>query len=88
LQALSGKKRERLAEEASRAPGLPAGDAPLSRRVTATSTTCAVVVSFSRSRRSCERQGLLVEPLASAVVQRDLEAQRRERSYPFVAFLD
>jgi len=72
-QALSGKKRERLAE-ASRAPGLPAGDAPLSRRVTAKSTTCEV--SFSRSRRRCERQGLLVEPLASAVVQRDLEAQR------------
>jgi len=67
-----------LAEEASRAPGLPAGDAALSRRVTAKSTTCAVVVSFSRNRRRCERQGLLVEPLASAVVQRDLEAQRRE----------
>jgi len=67
-----------LAEEASRAPSLPAGDAPLSWRVTAKSTTCAVVVSFSRNRRRRERQGLLVEPLASTVAQRDLEAQRRE----------
>jgi hypothetical protein len=44
----------------------------------AKSTTCAVVVSFGRNRCRFERQGLLVEPLASAVVQRDLEAQRRE----------
>ncbi len=57
---------------------LPAGDAPLSRRVKAKSTRWAVVVSFSRSRRRYERQGLLVEPLALADVQRDLEAQRRE----------
>ena len=120
-KALSEKKRERLAEKASRAPDLvvvrplnsewkchrcggsgdllmmenpgpaclgcvgldeleflPAGDAPLSRRVKAKSTRWAVVVSFSRSRRRYERQGLLVEPLALADVQRDLEAQRRE----------
>lgn len=120
-KALSEKKRERLAEKASRAPDLvvirplnrewmchrcggggdllmmensgpaclgcvgldgleffPAGDALLSRRVKAKSTTYAVVVSFSRSRRRYERQGLLVEPLALADVQRDLEAQRRE----------
>jgi hypothetical protein len=35
-------------------------------------------VRFSRSRRRYERQGLLVEPLVLADVQRDLEAQRRE----------
>jgi hypothetical protein len=33
---------------------LLAGAAPLSRRVTAKSTTCAVIVSFSRSCRRCE----------------------------------
>ena len=120
-KALSEKKRERLAEKASRAPDLvvirpldrewkchrcggsgdllmmenpgpaclgcvgldeleflPAGDALLSRRVKVKSTTWAVVVSFSRSRRRYERQGLLVEPLALADVQRDLEAQRRK----------
>jgi hypothetical protein len=120
-KALSEKKRERLAEKASRAPDLvviqplnrewkchrcggsgdllmmenpgpaclgcvglddleflPAGDALLSRRVKAKSTRCAVVVRFSRSRRRYERQGLLVEPLVLADVQRDLEAQRRE----------
>jgi hypothetical protein len=119
-QALSEKKRERLAEKASRAPELvvvqplnhewtchrcgttggllmmedagpaclgcaglgdleflPAGDALLSRRVKAKSSKCAVVVRFSRTRRRYERQGLLVEPLALAVVQRDLEAQGR-----------
>ena len=118
---LSEKKRERLAEKASRAPDLvvvqplkgewtchrcggtgdllmmenpgpaclrcvglndlefvPAGDALLSRRVKAKSTRWAVVVRFSRSRRRYERQGLLVEPLALADVQRDLEARRRE----------
>src|SRR5260370_36420320 len=57
---------------------LPAGDALLSRRVKAKSTRCAVVVRFSRSRRRYERQGLLVEPLALADVQRDLKARRRE----------
>ncbi|SRR5713226_4561409 len=120
-QELSEKKRERLAEKASRAPDLvvvqplksewtchrcgstgdllmmensgpaclccvglddleflPAGDALLSRRVKAKSTRYAVVVRFSRSRRRYERQGLLVEPLALAEVQRDLEARRRE----------
>ncbi len=118
---LSEKKRERVAEKASRAPDLvvvqplksewtchrcggtgdllmmenpgpaclrcvglndlefvPAGDALLSRRVKAKSTRWAVVVRFSRSRRRYERQGLLVEPLALADVQRDLEARRRE----------
>jgi len=38
---------------------LPAGDALLSRRVKAKSTTCAVVVNFSRSRRRYERQGTM-----------------------------
>lgn len=118
-QQLSEKKRERLAEKASRAPELvvvqplksewtchrcggtgdllmmedsgpaclscvgladleflPSGDALLSRRVKAKSSKCAVVVRFSRSRRRYERQGLLVEPLALADVQRDLQAQR------------
>jgi hypothetical protein len=120
-QELSEKKRERLAEKASRAPDLvvvqplnrewtchrcgstgdllmmenpgpaclgcvglgnleflPAGDALLSRRVKAKSTRCAVVVRFSRSRRRYERQGLLVEPLALADVQRELEQRRCE----------
>jgi hypothetical protein len=120
-QELSEKKRERLAEKASRAPDLvviqplksewtchrcggtggllmmenpgpacltcvglddleflPAGDALLSRRAKAKSTRWAVVVRFSRSRRRYERQGLLVEPLALADVQRELEARRRE----------
>src|SRR5205807_10490728 len=118
----SEKKRERLAERASRAPELvviqplhdnwkchrcggtgdllimenpgpaclrcaglddlqflPAGDALLSRRVKAKSTRCAVVVRFSRSRRRYERQGLLVEPLALADVQRELEQRRCEQ---------
>jgi hypothetical protein len=57
---------------------VPAGDALLSRRVKANSTRCAVVVSFSRSRRRYERQGLLVEPQALADVQRDLVARRRQ----------
>jgi hypothetical protein len=57
---------------------LPAGDALLSRRVKVKSTRWAVVVRFSRSRRRYERQGLLVEPLALADVQRDLEARRGE----------
>lgn len=57
---------------------LPAGDALLSRRVKAKSTKCAVVVRFSRTRRRYERQGLLVEPVALADAQRDLEVRRRE----------
>ncbi len=57
---------------------LPAGDALLSRRVKAKSTRCAVVVRFSRSRRRYERQGPLVEPLALADAQRELEVQREE----------
>jgi hypothetical protein len=120
-QEFSEKKRERLAEKASRAPDLvvveplnrewtchrcggtgdllmmensgpaclrcvglddleflPSGDALLTRRVKANSTRCAVVVRFSRSRRRYERQGLLVEPLALAGVQRELEARRRD----------
>jgi hypothetical protein len=56
----------------------PAGDALLTRRVKAKSTRYAVVVHFSRSRRRYERQGLLVEPLATANARRDLETRRRE----------
>lgn len=116
--SLSEKKRERLAEKASRAPELvvvlplnrewkchrcggagdflmmedagpaclkclglgdleylPAGDALLTRRAKAKSARYAVVVRFSRSRGRYERQGLLVEPPALAVAQRDIEAQ-------------
>jgi hypothetical protein len=54
---------------------LPAGDALLSRREKRKAQG-AVVVRFSRSRRRYEREGLLVEPLASADVQHSLEAQR------------
>ncbi len=57
---------------------LPAGDAQLSRRAKAKSKKRAVVVRFSRSRRRYERQGLLVEPLALADTQHELEAQRVE----------
>jgi sarcosine oxidase delta subunit len=57
---------------------LAAGDALRTRRAKAKSAKSAVVVRFSRSRGSYERQGLLVEPRALADVERDLEAQRRE----------
>ena len=52
---------------------LPAGNAPLTRRVKANSARSAVVVRFSRSRRRYERQGLLVEPEAVTAAQRSLE---------------
>src|SRR5216684_3142528 len=78
---LSERKRERLAEKASRAPELvviqPAGDALLTRRVKAKRARHAVVVRFSRSRRRYERQGLLVEPEALRDAERDLIEQRR-----------
>jgi hypothetical protein len=56
---------------------LAAGDALLTRRAKAKSAQYAVVVRFCRSRRRCERQGLLVEPQAVIETQRDLEALRR-----------
>jgi hypothetical protein len=59
---------------------LPSGDALLSRRVKAKSERCAVVVRFSRARRRYERQGLLVDPLVLADVQREIEAARRVKS--------
>ena len=52
---------------------LPAGNAPLTRRVKANSARSAVLVRFSRSRRRYERQGLLVEPEAVTAAQRSLE---------------
>jgi hypothetical protein len=51
---------------------LPAGDALLTRRVKAKSAKHAVVVRFSKSRGRYERQGLLVEPKALTVAQREL----------------
>ena len=118
---LSERKRERLAEKASRAPELvviqplhtdwtchrcggsgdllimedpgpacrrcaglddleflPAGDALLTRRVTAKSARRAVVVRFSKTRRRYERQGLLVEPQALREAQRELEGEGRK----------
>jgi hypothetical protein len=51
---------------------LPAGDASLTRRVKAKSARSAVVVSFSRSRRRYERQGLLVEAKAVKEAQTEL----------------
>ncbi|HJU20353.1 MAG TPA: hypothetical protein VJ770_28190 [Stellaceae bacterium] len=115
---LSEKKREHLAEKASRAPELiviqplndawtchrcggtgdllvmenpgpaclrcvglddleflPAGDALLTRRAKAKSTRHALVMRFSRNRRRYERQGLLVEPQASAEARREFAAQ-------------
>jgi len=132
---LSERKRERLAEKASRAPELvvirplnrewtchkcggsgdllimenpgpaclrcaglgdleflPAGDAPLTRRVKANSARFAVVVRFSRSRRRYERQGLLVEPQALKQALRELNrptegvvvVEDNEPKYPFI----
>ena len=118
---LSERKRERLAEKASRAPELvviqplhtdwtchrcggsgdllimespgpacrrcaglddleflSAGDALLTRRVTAKSARRAVVVRFSKTRRRYERQGLLVEPQALREAQRELEGEGRK----------
>lgn len=118
--ALSEKKRERLAEKASKEPELvvvqplnsdwtchrcggtggllimenpgpaclgcmgladleflSAGDALLTRRVKAKSAKYAVVVRFSRTRKRYERQGLLVDPLALAEVQRTLGPRAR-----------
>jgi hypothetical protein len=57
---------------------LSAGDALLTRRAKAKSPRRAVVVRFSRSRRRYERQGLLVEPMALAEAQRELDQQKRE----------
>jgi hypothetical protein len=51
---------------------LGAGDALLTRRVRAKSARHAVVVSFCRTRRRYERQGLLVEPQALADARREL----------------
>lgn len=121
-KVLSEKKRERLAEKASKPPELvvilplnsdwtchrcgnsgggmlimekpgpaclrctslddleflPAGDALLTRRVKAKSARSAVVVRFSRRRKRYERQGLLVDPVALAEVQRTLPERARD----------
>jgi hypothetical protein len=64
---------------------LPAGDAALSRRARKASTLSAVVVKFSRSRKRYERQGILVEPEALELAERqclddeDARQRRRER---------
>jgi hypothetical protein len=66
-------------------PGLPAGDAALSRRARTASRLAAVVVRFSRSRRRYERQGILVEEAAlrqaeaQCLADEDARARRRER---------
>jgi len=49
---------------------LPSGDAKLTRRATAYSTTRAVVVRFSKTRGRYERQGLLVDADALAKAER------------------
>lgn len=62
------------------------GDAALTRRASRYSTLRAVVVRFSRSRKRCERQGVLVEEQALARAEQeclsDAEARRlaRERA--------
>jgi hypothetical protein len=64
---------------------LPAGDAALTRRAKATSRLSAVIVRFSRSRKRCERQGILVEEEALQGAERqrladeEARARRRER---------
>ncbi len=60
---------------------LPAGDSTLTRRVKKASTTCAVVVEFSRSRKRYERQGLLVEKEALQKVQQELSIDDTMRDF-------
>ena len=63
---------------------LPAGDATLTRRARKSSGLSAVVVRLSRSRKRCERQGILVEEgaLVEAEVSclADAEARARRRA--------
>ena len=64
---------------------LPSGDAALTRRAKKASGLSAVVVSFSRSRKRYERQGLLVEPDAldqaeeQCLADEELRLRRRDR---------
>ena len=54
---------------------LPAGDALLTRRAKSKSRRHTVVVRFSKTRGRYERQGLLVELLALADAQKELDAR-------------
>ena len=64
---------------------LPSGDAALTRRAKKNSTLSAVVLKWSRARKRCERQGLLVEEGALAKAEEECLAdsevreRRRER---------
>jgi hypothetical protein len=64
---------------------LPAGDAALTRRSAKYSRLSAVVLKWSRARKRCERQGLLVEESALQRAEREcladeeVRARRRER---------
>jgi hypothetical protein len=64
---------------------LPSGDAALTRRAKAASRLSAVVVRFSRARKRCERQGILVDEAAleqaeqECLADEEARARRRER---------
>jgi hypothetical protein len=64
---------------------LPSGDAALTRRAKKHSTLSAVVLKWSRARKRCERQGLLVEEQAlekaeeECLADSDVRERRRER---------
>jgi hypothetical protein len=65
---------------------LPSGDAALTSRATKRSARSAVVLRFSRARKRCERQGVLVEEAALAAAEEECSrdaadrAVRREKS--------
>jgi hypothetical protein len=62
---------------------LPAGNAALSQRARRASRLSAIVIKFSRSRKRYERQGILVEPQALELPEKqclsDEDARRRRR---------
>jgi hypothetical protein len=59
---------------------LPAGDTALSRRARKHSSLSAVVVRFSRTRKRCERQGLLVTVEALGKAEQECAADAPERA--------
>jgi hypothetical protein len=64
---------------------LPSGDAALTRRAKKHSTLSAVVLKWSRARKRCERQGLLVEEQAlekaeeECLADSEVRERRKER---------
>jgi len=61
---------------------LPSGDAALTRRASKHSTVSYVVLKFSRARKRFERQGMIVQPEAIELAEKECaadESVRRER---------